>query len=76
MKNNNGIKPKTWDGFTKLKQDIETMLDKKIDNDYMMNLLIVQAKMITNGKTLEHKIDIHLETNLVGEQKGEDSSIT
>ena len=78
MKNNNGIDPKTWKNFSKLKQDIEMMLDKKIDNDYMMKLLIVQAKMITNGKTLEHKVekvDIPLETNLVGEQKDEDSSI-
>ena len=76
MKNNNGIDPKTWDNFSKLKQEIETMIDKKIDNDYLMKLLIVQAKMITNGKTLEHKVDMPLETNLVGEQKDEDSSVT
>ena len=76
MKNNNGIEPKTWGDFSKLKQEIEMMLDKKIDNNYLMNLLIVQAKMITNGRTLEHKVDIPLETNLVGEQKGEDSSST
>ena len=57
MKSNNGIKPKTWDDFSKLKQEIETMLYKKIDNDYLMKLLIVQAKMITNGKTLEHKTE-------------------
>ena len=84
MKNNNGIDLKTWKNFTKLKQEIEMMLDKKIDNNYLMNLLIVQAKMITNGKTLEHKVEkvdipkvvIPLETNLVGEQKDEDSSVT
>lgn len=76
MKNNNGIDPKTWEDFSKLKQEIETMLYKKIDNDYLMKLLIVQAKMITNGRTLEHKVDIPLETNLVGEQKDESSSST
>ena len=73
---NNGIKPKTWEDFSKLKQEVETMLDKKIDNDYLMKLLIVQAKIITNGKTLEHKVVIPLETSLVGEEKDEDSSST
>lgn len=57
MKKNNGIKPKTWEEFSKLKQEIETMLDKKMDNDYLMNLLIIEAKLIRNGKTLEHKVE-------------------
>lgn len=76
MKNNNGIEPKTWKDFSKLKQEIETMLNKKIDNDYLMKLLIVQAKLIANGKMLEHKVDIPLEIDLGGEQKDEDSSST
>jgi len=54
---NNGIKPKTWKNFSKLKQEIETMLDKKIDNDYLLNLLIIEGKMLTYGKTIEHKIE-------------------
>ena len=57
MKKNNGIKPKTWEEFSKIKQEIETMLDKKMDNDYLMNLLIIEAKLIRNGKTLEHKVE-------------------
>ena len=54
---NNGIKPKTWDNFIKLKEEIETMLDKKIDNDYLLNLLIIEGKMITYGKTIEYKME-------------------
>ena len=54
---NNGIKPKTWENFSKLKKDIETMLDKKMDNDYLMNLLIIEAKLIRDGKTLEYKTE-------------------
>ena len=54
---NNGIKPKTWEEFSKLKQEIESMLNKEMDNDYLMNLLIIEAKLIRNGKTLEHKTE-------------------
>ncbi|MCK4526071.1 hypothetical protein KAW18_01765 [candidate division WOR-3 bacterium] len=54
---NNGIKLKTWENFSKLKQEIETMLDKKINNDYLLNLLIIEGKMITFGKTIEYKIE-------------------
>lgn len=57
MKKNNGIKPKTWEEFSRLKQEIETMLDKKMDNDYLMNLLIIEAKLIRDGKTLECKTE-------------------
>jgi disulfide oxidoreductase YuzD len=63
----NGIKSQTWKDFSKLKQEIETMLDRKLDNDYMMNLLIIQARLIAKGKTLEHKVVVS-ETNLVGEK--------
>lgn len=81
MKNNNGIEPKTWKEFSNLKQEIETMLGREIDNNYLMNLLIVQARLIANGKTLEHKpdmsrTDILLEADLDGEQNGEESSST
>ena len=54
---NNGIKPKTWENFSKLKQEMETMLDKKINNDYFLNLLIIEGKMITYGKTIECKVE-------------------
>ena len=54
---NNGIKPKTWKNFSKLKKDIETMLDKKVDNDYLLNLLIIEGRLITYGKTIEYKTE-------------------
>lgn len=54
---NNGIKPKTWENFSKLKKDIETMLDKKVDNDYLLNLLITEGRLITYGKTIEQKTE-------------------
>ena len=54
---NNGIKPKTWKNFSKLKKDIETMLDKKVDNDYLLNLLITEGRLITYGKTIEYKTE-------------------
>ena len=54
---NNGIKPKTWKNFLRLKKDIETILDKKVDNDYLLNLLIIEGKLITYGKTMERKTE-------------------
>ena len=54
---NNGIKPETWKEFLRFKKDIETMLDKKVDNDYLMNLLIIEGKLITYGKTIECKTE-------------------
>lgn len=54
---NNGIKQETWNEFLKFKKEVETMLDKKIDNNYLLNLLIVEGRLITNGKTLELKTE-------------------
>ena len=54
---NNGIKPETWKEFLRFKKDIETMLDKKVDNDYLLNLLIIEGRLITYGKTIEHKTE-------------------
>lgn len=54
---NNGIKPKTWKEFSKFKKEVETMLDKRLDNDYILNLLITEGRLIKNGRTLEHKTE-------------------
>lgn len=72
MKNNNGIEPKTWKDFSKLKKEVETMLDRKIDNNYLLNLLIAEGKLIINGKTLVHKIE-KINIPLVGIKNEKDS---
>lgn len=70
---NNGIKPETWKEFSKFKKEVETMLDKKLDNDYLLNLLIIEGRLIKNGKTLEHKIEkVQIPLDSVEGDKDED----